>query len=576
MKKLTIENWIELAPYMQQADYHEYNSNPMTHLMWKTRYEVFFETFDTFALCYVIMPNHGPVWLMPFCTMDIRMQAMEKIKELSNTYNIPFGIHSMTKAFKDWLIQQYPLQFLVWDCYDVRDYIYDRQQQASLSGKKMQKRRNHFNAFLKQHEGRYLYKPIEQQDIPHIFALLEEWTAQKEEDISIHAEREGITFFLDHMDTLPIRGGCIYIDGKLEAFNITSMLSKDMVQIHVEKANKNIRGLYIAILKLFLETLPEEVEYVNREDDMGLEELRKAKKDMHPIYKVQKLGCKFQPLQIHKATSAWKDAMQKLWLQSFPDEDETSTQVFFEQFYHADDAYLLTYDNHLIAMAQIRQMQVMLDQTQHNARFIYGVACDPAYEHCGYMKTLLQHVIVEAYKTCSYIYIQAYNWDVYASFDFTHSYKKAVYKVNLNAYEDQGGTFLECLEASSLLACYQAFVADKNGYRIRDEAYYEELFLPYAKLCKQTIMTFHYKERVHGYIQFYIHDQQWHIQECIYDTPETLSKMLGKLSSMAKSVYITLPYDTTIEGRRKEEICMKVKTNQAHFPNTALYISESL
>ena len=70
---------------------------------------------------------------------------------------------------------------------------------------------------------------------------------------------------------------------KRQAFNITSLVSHDTIQIHVEKANKQIRGLYIAILKLFLETLDDEVLYVNREDDMGLPELRKAKTDMQPI-----------------------------------------------------------------------------------------------------------------------------------------------------------------------------------------------------------------------------------------------------------------------------------------------------
>ena len=46
MKKLTIENWKELQPYIALADYHEYNSNAMTLLMWSNRYEAYFETYE--------------------------------------------------------------------------------------------------------------------------------------------------------------------------------------------------------------------------------------------------------------------------------------------------------------------------------------------------------------------------------------------------------------------------------------------------------------------------------------------------------------------------------------------------
>ena len=62
-------------------------------------------------------------------------------------------------------------------------------------------------------------------------------------DDSISAEDTGIHLLLEHIKELPIEGGCIYIDGRLEAFNIASRLSKDMIQIHVEKANREIRGL---------------------------------------------------------------------------------------------------------------------------------------------------------------------------------------------------------------------------------------------------------------------------------------------------------------------------------------------
>lgn len=578
MKKLTINNWNELAPFMQQADYHEYNSNPMTLLMWSNHYEVHFETFAHFALCYTTMPGHDPVWLMPFCRASYCKEAMETLKKFSKTYSIPYGIHSMTKAFKNWLMQEYPLQFLIWNCYDARDYVYDRKQQESLAGKKMQKRRNHFHAFMAQYEGRYDYKELAKSDIPNIYAFLDEWSSQKEEDDSIDAERIGITLLLGNMASLPIRGGCIYIDGKLEAFNITSLLSNDTIQIHVEKANKQIRGLYIAILKLFLETLPDEVAYVNREDDMGLEELRKAKRDMHPIYNVQKFGSIHQPIEIHKATPVWDKAIRELWLTRFPEEHEDSTNTYFDHLYHMEDTYLLTNGDELISMIQLRKMNVMIDHQEKNACLIYGVATNSEYEHCGYMKILMNHVLSMTFEECDYIYIQAYQWEVYEQFGFDHEYTYARYKVNLKAYPDLGGSLQDTTDEAVLNMCYQTFIQDKNGYRVRNEDYYKNLYLPYAKLWNESIMMFSIDGNIRGYIRVQIKaDGEWNVQECIYDSKDSLDKILGLLSKKAEKVFVSLPLDEIIEGRRKEDVCMKVKVkDNNNFPESHLFISESL
>lgn len=577
MKTLTIDNWNELASFMKQADYHEYNSNPMTLLMWSNRYEVQFETFEHFALASSKMPGRHPIWLMPFCEMEYRKEAMDKLKELSTQYQIPYGIHSMTKEFKDWLLDQYPLEFLVWDCMDARDYVYDRKQQETLVGKKMQKRRNHYNAFINQYTGQYEYRALTKQDIPNIYQFLEEWKTEKEEDESIDAERIGIELFLENLDTLPIRGGCIYMNGKLEAFNITSKLSDDTVQIHVEKANKHIRGLYIAILKLFLETCEPEILYVNREDDLGLEELRKAKRDMQPIRQVQKLGSIHQALEIKLADASWDSNIRKLWLENFEDENEESTTYYFDRFYQQHDCYILTSEDELLCMLQMRPMKVMINQQEKDACFIVGVATNKEYEHCGYMKRLLNYAIKETSKTCDYLYLQAYDWEVYRDFGFDQEYKKARYKVKAEAYPYVTGSLNKTYQVSQLVDVYQTYTKDKQGYRLRDEAYYQDLFIPNATLWGEEIYCYEEQGNTHGYIKFSIQENTWVIQECIYDSEETLRHMLGCILQKSKNVMMMVDQQSVIEGRKKEELCMKVRVNNhAPFPLDNLFISENL
>ena len=75
----------------------------------------------------------------------------------------------------------------------------------------------------------------------------------------------------------------IYVDGALEAFSIGEKLKPNMALIHIEKANPEIRGLYPYINQKFLVDEFPDVEFVNREEDLGIEGLRKAKLSYHPV-----------------------------------------------------------------------------------------------------------------------------------------------------------------------------------------------------------------------------------------------------------------------------------------------------
>ena len=97
-------------------------------------------------------------------------------------------------------------------------------------------------------------------------------------------EVKGIHEILKNCSSLSIRMGGIYIDGNLEAFTIGSYNAReDMAIIHIEKANPEIRGLYQFINQQFLIHEFADTSLVNREDDLGLEGLRKAKLSYNPI-----------------------------------------------------------------------------------------------------------------------------------------------------------------------------------------------------------------------------------------------------------------------------------------------------
>ena len=577
MKKLTLENWQELQPYIALADYHEYNSNTVTMLMWTSMYEVYFETYPDYAIAYTCMPHREPVWLMPYCTRDHRFEAVHAIRTYSQKHGIAFEIHSMTKEFKNWLVNTYPMEFLIWDCYDARDYVYDRRQQETLSGKKMQKRRNHFHAFLKQYEGRFVYRQLDESTREDVYAFLRYWQSFKDVDDSISAEDTGIHLLLEHIKELPIEGGCIYIDGRLEAFNIASRLSKDMIQIHVEKANREIRGLYIAILKLYLETLEEDIVYVNREDDMGLPKLRKAKTDMQPVCKIQKFGSAHQALKIQPADAAWTRKIRSLWEQQFQEETAESTQFYFERLYREENCLLLVSEDELICMLQLRPMTIVLDGKDVRVPFIVGVATNPEYEGCGYMGMLLRYALKTVQGKAPFVLLQAYNWDLYKSFGFIEQYQRVRWKLKKQSDAADGGTWKQVEDAQDLLTLYLHFCEQKNGWRRRDLAYYKNQFLSNATIWNQKIRVYWEDNQPRGYIVQEESAQELHIRECIYADEEALQHMMRYLAQEEKTVYVDLDTEAQVEGRRKPETCMMVKQlGKQTFPQDCLFIREEL
>jgi hypothetical protein len=94
---------------------------------------------------------------------------------------------------------------------------------------------------------------------------------------------------LDNFETLGVTGGCIEIDGKIEALTLGELLNPETVVIHIEKANATFHGLYQMMNQQFLEHEWQHIKYVNREQDLGIEGLRKAKESYYPHHMVEKL-----------------------------------------------------------------------------------------------------------------------------------------------------------------------------------------------------------------------------------------------------------------------------------------------
>ena len=286
MRKLLLNDYHKIKKYLDDANYEGYNSNFVTMMMWDHEYEIYYEIKDNFMVMLHTYLDEK-FFAMPFCKPEYYYEAIEYMQNYAKEHNFLFRIDLAVEESMSLIKERYGDKFLYLHNEDFDDYVYTKKSLESLAGKKMQKRRNHFNAFVKENPN-YIYKEIEDEDVDNVLQCLKKWDFSHRIEESVISEYIGIVYLLVHRHELEIKTGCIYINGQLEAFIIGSPLKHSTVQIHVEKANKDIRGLYVAIGKFFLERNFEGYEFVNREEDMGLESLRRAKQMLHPVKMVKK------------------------------------------------------------------------------------------------------------------------------------------------------------------------------------------------------------------------------------------------------------------------------------------------
>jgi len=168
------------------------------------------------------------------------------------------------------------------------DYVYLVQDMVELKGRKYHRKRNHIKQFKEKYS--YEYIPLTPEWIPQCLQLQGEWCDLKncDADPGLHNESLATKEAFSHFEEIGVNGGAILINGKVEAFTLGDPLNPETIVIHVEKANPAYEGLYPTINQAFLEREGSGYTYVNREQDLGEEGLRKAKESYFPHHMVNK------------------------------------------------------------------------------------------------------------------------------------------------------------------------------------------------------------------------------------------------------------------------------------------------
>ena len=232
--------------------------------------------------------------LQPFCDPARYPAATKKLLAYFEEIEQPFHIYEMERGYADFLRSCDCANFEVVADRDNYDYVYLSEKLISLSGRKLHSKKNHLNAFRKEHpDAQFL--PITDEIVTQCKLELNSWYKQHRQedgtvDLFIDYERTAILEVLNNFADFGLKGGAILLDGRVVAFTFGEQLNTDTAVIHVEKADPEVRGAYPAINQGFVEHAWSHLTYINREEDMGIEGLRKAKESYKPEKLIEKFN----------------------------------------------------------------------------------------------------------------------------------------------------------------------------------------------------------------------------------------------------------------------------------------------
>ena len=170
------------------------------------------------------------------------------------------------------------------------DYIYKIQDLIDLKGREYHGKKNHLNYFNNNYE--YKYVRLTSDMAEKAMAFSDEFNNRKEvlehEKMMLEMEKEAMKDVFLNIERVGYLAGAIIIDDRIEAISIGGNLNKNTVTVHVEKANVEYRGLYQAINNEFCKHVASNVKFINREEDMGIPNLRKAKLSYKPVKLLEK------------------------------------------------------------------------------------------------------------------------------------------------------------------------------------------------------------------------------------------------------------------------------------------------
>lgn len=230
------------------------------------------------------------IYLPPLTTLDKIKDAYKKIEIQSKEDKDLMYVMSTPDEYMALLGQDYTYKH----SNDYDEYLYSPEDLITLKGKKYHGKRNHINNFIKLYspseDGKCCFRSYEKSDYDKVMALIAGWDEKKEFNEESFDEMKYDEFRVIEMGLGMIYSGCgrcfadvVEYDGRIIGFSFGEITPSNVGIVHIEKGDINFEGIFPFINQKFAEKHFAGVRFINRQEDMGLEGLRKSKQSYYPV-----------------------------------------------------------------------------------------------------------------------------------------------------------------------------------------------------------------------------------------------------------------------------------------------------
>ena len=277
--------WID--PLLKMSDFKGSEYVFSNNYNWKDIYHIQVAQVDGYYCVRSGIEERS--YLYPSGSGDIA-PVIEALIQDAKERECPFQMHGIVKENVALLETLFPGRFAFEEYRDGFDYIYNTVDLATLSGKTYHGKRNLMTKFKQNHPD-WVYEPITAENIEECRAMNKIWCEKQGNcnDPSLKQELCAVKKALDHFFDEGLKGGLIRTKEEgIVAYSIGAPLSSDTFIVHIEKAFAEVQGAYPIINQEFVRHNCMDYKYVNREDDVGDEGLRKAKLSYKPAILLEK------------------------------------------------------------------------------------------------------------------------------------------------------------------------------------------------------------------------------------------------------------------------------------------------
>lgn len=289
-KQICLEdrNWIN--PILKESNFMGCEYNFANNLAWQTWGKSEICHYKNFYISKFGIEK--PTFNFPSGSGDY-LDLLNQLKDYCRSINVPLVLTGACNHAVERLVEYNLYEFTVHKDESAFDYIYNSIDLIELKGKKYHSKRNHISKFL---ENNWSFEPMTTDNIPDCRAFSRLMFSQNESytDRSGRAEQRAIDIYFDNFEILELKGGLLKVDEKIIGFTIGEQINTDTFCVHIEKADSDIQGSFAMLNNQFAKMYANDLKYINREEDLGIEGLRKSKHSYHPVFLLEKCVITFK------------------------------------------------------------------------------------------------------------------------------------------------------------------------------------------------------------------------------------------------------------------------------------------